>query len=270
MTSTDGAPGRLRRFRFSVASLGVRRAAVELLPRHRPYEPAADRTFDDRHSTDTGGAVEPDRLGIDDGALREAAILYLPSPPRVTQSMLDRVGVQPETTTFVDLGCGKGRVMLLAAQRPFRRVVGIEISSELAATARANVERYCSPPDLLAPIDVVNADVTTVELPEGDILVHLYHPFETPVTEAVLRRLEASQDRSARRITIAYLAYTEAVGRVRRLLGEFTWLQEVRYEQSVRGQYNWLLYTNSPSITADRNTPYSAAGSSRLTFWKKK
>ena len=175
-----------------------------------------------------------------------AAIRYLPSPPRVTQWMLDRVGVQPATTTFVDLGCGKGRVVLLAAQRPFRRVVGIEISSELAAIARANLERYRSPPDLAAPIEIVNADVTTVELPDGDILVHLYHPFETPVTEAVLRRLEASHDWSTRRVTIAYLAYTEAIGRVRALLEEFTWLQEARYEQSVRGHYNWLLSTNSP------------------------
>ena len=180
--------------------------------------------------------------------------------------MLDRVGVQPATTTFVDLGCGKGRVVLARRpQRPFRRVVGIEISSELAATARANVERYCSPPDLLAPIDVVNADVTTVELPEGDILVHLYHPFETPVTEAVLRRLEASQDALALAGSPSPTSRTPRLfGRVRRLLGEFTWLQEVRYEQSVRGHYNWLLYTNSTEhspLTGTRPTaPRAAAG----------
>ena len=159
--------------------------------------------------------------------------------------MLHRAGVEPEATTFVDLGCGKGRVVLIAAQQPFRRVLGVEISSELAAVARANVTRYRSPPDLLAPIEIVNADVTTFQLPAGDILVHLYHPFETPVTEAVLRRLEASDDLSGRRVTIAYLAYTEAVPRVRTLLEGFAWLREVRYEQSVRGHYNWLLYATS-------------------------
>jgi SAM-dependent methyltransferase len=159
--------------------------------------------------------------------------------------MLDRANVQPETTTFVDLGCGKGRVVLVAAQRPFRQVVGIEVSPELVAIARANVERYHPPPHLLAPIEIVNADATAVDLPDGNLLVHLYHPFETPVTEAVLRRLTTSDRGSSRRVTIAYLAYTEAIPRVRDLLRRFGWLQEVRYEQSVRGHYNWLLYSNS-------------------------
>jgi predicted RNA methylase len=244
MPSTDSEPGRLRRIRFSFESLGVRRAAIELLPRHRAYEPATDRSFDDRHGTDTAGSVEPEQLGIEDDRSRATAILYLPSPPRVTRWMLDRVGVEPSTTTFVDLGCGKGRVVLLAAQRPFRRVLGFEISPDLAAIARVNIERYRPPPDLRAPIEVIEADVTTVDMPDGDLLVHLYHPFETSVTEAVLRRLEASVDRSARRVTIIYLAYTEAVPRVRAVLDGLSWLRLVRYEQSVRGQYNWLVYSN--------------------------
>lgn len=248
MSATE-RPGRLRRIRFSFESLGARRAALELLPRHRAYEPASDRTFDDLHGTDTAGAVETHQLGIEDGASREAAIRYLPSPLRVTQWMLDRAGVEPATTTFVDLGCGKGRVVLVAAQRPFRQVVGIEISPELAAVARDNAGRYRPPPGLLAPIEIVNADATKVDLPAGDLLVHLYHPFETPVTEAVLRRLSAADGNASRRVTIAYLAYTEAIVRVRALLERFDWLHEVRYEQSVRGHYNWLLCTNSPAGT---------------------
>lgn len=166
--------------------------------------------------------------------------------------MLDRAGVEPATTTFVDLGCGKGRVVLVAAQQPFRRVVGIEISSELAAIARDNTERYRPPPDLLAPIEIVNGDATAIDLPDGDILVHLYHPFEIPVTEAVMRRLATSAGSSSRRVTIAYLAYTEAIPRVRALLRQFDWLHETRYEQSVRGHYNWLLYSNSPNLAQPR------------------
>jgi predicted RNA methylase len=244
MPATDSGPGRLRRIRFSVESLGIRRAVVELLPRHRAYEPAGDPSFDDHHGTDTAGAVEPDHLGIEDAGSRSAAIRYLPSPARVTRWMLDRVDVEARVTTFVDLGCGKGRVLLVAAQRPFRRVVGFEISPELAAIAGANVQYYRPPPDLLAPIEIIQADVTAVDLPDGDLLVHLYHPFETSITDAVLRRLEACREGSLRRVTIAYLAYTEAVPRVRAVLERFSWLHEVRYEQSVRGHYNWLLYSS--------------------------
>ena len=38
------------------------------------------------------------------------------------------VGSRADGFTFIDLGSGKGRVLLLAAQRSFRRVIGVEVS----------------------------------------------------------------------------------------------------------------------------------------------
>jgi SAM-dependent methyltransferase len=229
----------MRRVRYSFQSLPWRRAMWELLTSRRPYDAAADTSFDDRHGTDTAGSVEPGRLGIDDRQRRDQAIRYLPSPPRVTTWMLDRAVADPSTYTFVDLGCGKGRVVLLAAQRPFQRVIGVDISAELAAVARRNVAVYRPPPPLIAAIDIVEADVTTVDLPETDVLLHLYHPFEPDVTAAVLRRLEPALPR---RVTIAYLAYTAALAPVAAVLDEFEWLEFRRCEQSVRGHYSWLIY----------------------------
>jgi SAM-dependent methyltransferase len=241
--STVSVPGRWQRVRYSFESLGWRRTAHELLTHRRPYEPADDLRFDARHGTDTAGSVEPELLGIDDADVRDKAIRYLPSPVSVTDWMLDRVDVDPAASTFVDLGCGKGRVLLVAARRPFLRVVGIEISSELAAIASHNVERYRPPPPLRSEIHVITADVTTLDLPETDLLVHLYHPFEPVILAPVMRRLEASLARAPRRVTIAYLAYTGAVAEVAETLDQFPWLTLVRYEQSIRGHYNWLILT---------------------------
>src|SRR4051794_29105807 len=101
------SPGRLRRIRDTSQSLGWRRAGHETPTGRRPYDPAEDLSFDERHGTDTAGSVEPEHLGILDDTAREQAILYLPSPLRVTRWMLDNVGVEPAERTFVDLGCGK-------------------------------------------------------------------------------------------------------------------------------------------------------------------
>jgi SAM-dependent methyltransferase len=237
-------PGRARRVRFSIESLGWRRALTELVTARRPYDPAQDRSFDSRHGTDTAGSVEPDQLGITHDRRREQAILYLPSPPRVTNWMLDHVVVDLANCAFVDLGSGKGRVLLIAAQRSFRRVIGIEISPSLAAIARRNITDYRPPPPHQAPIEIVEADVTTVDLPTCDLLIHLYHPFDPAVTAAVLRRLEQSLVESPRRVTVAYLAYTAAVAPVTEMLSSFGWLTLSRYEQSLRGHYNWLIYSN--------------------------
>ena len=205
----------------------------------RAYDPAEDVTFDERHGTDTAGSVEPDKLGIVDDATREQAILYLPSPLRVTNWMLDNVGVDPSERTFVDLGCGKGRVLLVAAQRPFRRIVGIEVSAELADLAADNAERYVGPPPRRAGIDVVTADVTTVDLPATDLLIHAYHPFGSEILAGVLARLDASLAAVPRRVTFAYLMYTSAVAEVAATFGRFGW-RPTRYEETVRGQYDWL------------------------------
>src|SRR5262245_35460876 len=94
--------------------------------------PESDLEFDALHGTDTAGSVDPDDLGIN-AESSKLAIRYLPSPLRVTSWMLDRIGIDPREYAFLDLGCGKGRVLLVAAQRPFRKIVGVEISAELAA-----------------------------------------------------------------------------------------------------------------------------------------
>jgi len=237
-------PGRSRRVVFSLASLGWRRALHEVATRRRPYDPETDHSFDVRHRTDTAGTVQPDDLGIEDGERRSQAIRYLPSPPRVTNWLLDRVDVDPASHAFVDLGCGKGRVVLIAAQRPFRQVVGVEVSARLAETARRNVVTYRPPPVRRSTIEIVEADAAAFDMPTSDLLIHLYHPFEPEVTAAVLGRLQGSLAASPRKVTIAYLTYTAAVAQIATMFGEFGWLHCRRYEQSIRGHYNWLIYSN--------------------------
>ena len=44
-----------------------------------------------------------------------------------------------EGTTFVDVGAGMGRAMLLAAELPFRAVIGVELNPALVRIARRNL-----------------------------------------------------------------------------------------------------------------------------------
>ena len=136
------AVGKLRRVTYTTASQGLWRSMLDVFAPGRPYHPATDLSFDERFGTDTAGSIEPAQLGIDDVERRKQAILYLPSPAKVTNWMLDNVGIDPRTFTFVDIGCGKGRVLLIASERPFQRLLGVEISAELCAIARRNVELY--------------------------------------------------------------------------------------------------------------------------------
>jgi len=66
------------------------------------------------------------------------AVDYIPVTPDQCRQALSALAVPYEKFTFIDFGCGKGRAMLLAAERPFRRLIGIDFSHELLMVARRN------------------------------------------------------------------------------------------------------------------------------------
>jgi len=235
---------KLRRITFSIASTGLRRGLADAATLLLAYSPERDRGFDTKYGTDTAGSVPPEQLGITDAAVRDQAILYLPSPTRVTRWMFDNIGVEHREFSFVDLGCGKGRVLLVGSDYPFRRIVGVEISPELAAIARRNIERYQPASRRCQDVTVTNVDATRFEFPATNLLLHLYHPFEPAITTAVLANLQRSVEAAPRKVVIAYLLYTSAVAPVEAAFAQFPWLKRRRYEQSVLGQYNWLFYSN--------------------------
>jgi len=208
------------------------------------YHPERDASFDGEFATDTAGSVATVDLGITDAARREQAILYLPSPASVTRWMLDNAAIEHRQFSFVDLGSGKGRVLLVASEYPFQQVVGVEISAHLSAIARDNIARYRPSRRKCQDVRVANVDATAFEFPQTPLLVHLYHPFEPALTAAVLTRLEQALARAPRPVVIAYLLYESAEQSVEQVFARFPWLRKTRAEQSVLGQYNWLFYSN--------------------------
>ena len=67
-------------------------------------------------------------------------VIYLPSPPKVVDKMLEVAGVGALDLVY-DLGCGDGRILVTAALRFGARCVGVEVDPLLAGMARDNAER---------------------------------------------------------------------------------------------------------------------------------
>ena len=99
-----------------------------------------DPLFDWRFGTETSRVVYGNEL---EASLvnRRHAVSYQPTKARPFQDLLRRLDL-PAGGTFVDVGSGKGRVLLLAARHPFKRVVGIEFSPSLCEQARRNIEIF--------------------------------------------------------------------------------------------------------------------------------
>jgi len=63
---------------------------------------------------------------------------YLPTRGRPFLQFL-KANNFSKSMTFVDIGCGRGRVLWLAKEYGFKKVVGVEIDEELATQARNNL-----------------------------------------------------------------------------------------------------------------------------------
>jgi SAM-dependent methyltransferase len=96
-----------------------------------------------------------------------------------------------ERYTFVDVGCGKGRALLVASERGFREVVGVELHPGLAAVAERNAERWMKAGRARCGIRVVCDSAVEFALPAGDCLVFLYNPFGKEVMRELAQALRA-------------------------------------------------------------------------------
>ena len=141
--------------------------------------------FDRKHGTETGGRTSLKRLGV----LHPSAlygISYQPIGPWLFRRALRtrRAEIDPGEYTFVDLGCGKGRALILAAELGFREVVGIDLAPTLVDCARRN----------LARAHVRNAraacqSADAFQFPPGNLAVYLFNPFVGPVFRRTMQNL---------------------------------------------------------------------------------
>lgn len=170
----------------------------------RTYETDATDTFDDRFGVDTRGITRLATLQIDSPHKRAGA-RYEPTDSNAFQRMITRLPVDlVARATFIDVGCGRGRVLLLAAQYGFANIVGIDFSEELCHAARGNIERYITKSPTAAQFSVEQADACAYLFPPEPMVIFLYNPFNEAVMARFVRSLEASLNKTSRSVYVMY------------------------------------------------------------------
>ena len=167
--------------------------------------------FDVAYGVDTTGLVHGALLferrggGVEAGGAHEWVTAYYGVAPSAFSSALAKLNLPWEQFTFIDIGCGKGRAMLLALQYPFREIVGVELAPALAATAEHNLEIFhaewrCAD----VPTRVVVGDATRFALPGGALLLFLYHPFSGPAMHQFLATVRMAIAAEQRDVYLLY------------------------------------------------------------------
>jgi SAM-dependent methyltransferase len=157
---------------------------------------------------ETEGFAEPSELTVDRGSSAEG-FSHVPTPPWLARAWLGALAVPLDRFTLVDLGSGRGRVLLLAAERPFRAVVGVEFAAELHAAAVANVARFPRSRMRCGSITPLHEDAAQFVFPPEPLVVYFNNPFSDRVMARVLANLRRSYELRPRPLVLVYQQLTD-------------------------------------------------------------
>jgi hypothetical protein len=183
---------------FGLQVLERLRYAVGLSSPFFRHVAEVDATFDTVGKVDTGGVHRLTQMTIVGRSVDHGSGYIACDPDDFNEAMQALPPV--DDFTFVDLGSGKGRALMLAGNYSFRRIIGVEFSNELHNVAQANFRKQPDP-----RVELVLADCLDFIFPLDPLVLYLYNPFDEPLVRAVARRVMGSWRDRPRSIFVVYL-----------------------------------------------------------------
>lgn len=150
---------------------------------------------------------------------------YFPTSYSAFREALGCIEIRPGEEVFVDIGSGKGRVLALAAELPFRRVIGVEIAPELNIAARRNLALPAQQARALCKdVQIWEGSAADFPIPPDATVIYLYNPFRGELLRSVLENLRVSLQQHPRRMFLIY----NNPWRFLPIAHEYPWLTERR------------------------------------------
>ena len=162
-----------------------------------------DVDFDWDYKVNTTGATVSSR----DRLLGLFHSPYQPTEPALFHEMMDALAAVVgnfSEFTFIDIGSGKGRALLLAADYPFNRIVGVELLPELHRVAQENISQYKAESQKCFTIESLCGDAREFQFPPDPILLYLFNPLPDAGLEQLLANLENSLRQNPRPVYVLY------------------------------------------------------------------
>jgi SAM-dependent methyltransferase len=134
---------------------------------------------------------------------------YQPTEPDLFHEILAGLKqVRPELDfrefTFLDIGAGKGRSLLLAADYSFRRIVGIELLPELQQVAVENIAKYKSDSQKCFAVECLLGDAVGFPFPPEPTVLYLFNPLPEAGLIRMIGNLERSLAEHPRQMFVLY------------------------------------------------------------------
>lgn len=154
---------------------------------------------------DTFGSLCPTELSIE-ATSKFGGHLYQPSSSVIFEKAMNALPFNFSDKVFLDIGSGKGRALVLAAEAGFKKVIGIEYASELNDIAYTNIEtvkdRFPN-----TEFDLQEGDALQFDIPSEVDVIYLFNPFDEEAVSGLMKKVKPAFDRSKP----IYLVYVNPV-----------------------------------------------------------
>jgi SAM-dependent methyltransferase len=159
-----------------------------------------DAEYDWDYRVDTTSAT----VGWRERLLGQFHSAYQPTEPALFKEMMATLKIDFREFTFIDVGSGKGRVLLMAADYPFRRILGIELLPALHRVAQENLNAYKSDSQQCFALETVCGNARKFIFPVEPIVLYLFNPLPEPALIEMMTNLDHSLRQFPR---VVYLLY---------------------------------------------------------------
>lgn len=134
---------------------------------------------------------------------REHASIYQPVNFYTAEKLFGHIDADDLSGTFMDVGCGKGRVLAIAAAYGFREIIGIDLSPMLchqAVQLAEDIEERNPGTSVIIECE----DAREYIIPDDVSVLFLFNPFDEFVMKDFLERVSQTLQENPRRVKVLY------------------------------------------------------------------
>lgn len=183
----------------------LRPPASEFAARMKHETDLENRLFDLRFGTDSFRRATLSELGTEQKTGYDfAGWGTCPVNESFFHEMMRASAADLSRFTFIDVGAGKGKALMLATEYPFRRILGVEIDEQLVSIARRNLTRYQSKRRKKVAVELLCQDFLQWPVPREPALLFFNDPFPYHLADRALAHVEASVRAHPRPLLVLY------------------------------------------------------------------
>jgi predicted RNA methylase len=176
---------------------------MERTPFERQREQAGE-DFDRQYGVDTTRSRGTEWAADIDSENWGEGTGYAATPPDTVRRSIQSLQIDHEEYVFIDLGSGKGRVVLVASEFPFKECLGIEYAPDLHKVAVRNIADFSSDKQRCKVVKSHCLDAAKFSLPETPLVLFFAHPFGDAVLDKFLQSVQRSLRETPRRVYVIY------------------------------------------------------------------